>query len=294
MPIAGISQGLGYGCATAATASGSPAGGGGAGWVDEYSVVFDGTDSYVSTGEAFDTLWTGSFTISLWYKTPSAFPTSGGLYQPVMNFMGNAWVTSGGGKGNIEFRLQVISSTEARVEVYFSAAAGAVTTTLYGGLASSDYLAVDTWYHLCWTANRPASGTTLSKLYIDGTSVTLSTSVFLALIANSGWTASNNTQIGARNVVGGSPPAQFFLEGHLDELAFFNYALTAGNVATIANAAASSGSKAIDLDEQSFDKPEHWWRMGDGDTFPTILDNVGSVDMTMNNMTAADIVSDVP
>ena len=40
--------------------------------------------------------------------------------------------------------------------------------------------------------------------------------------------------------------------------------------------------------------PVHWWRMGDGDTFPTIQDNVGSLDFTMNNMTAADIVSDTP
>ena len=40
--------------------------------------------------------------------------------------------------------------------------------------------------------------------------------------------------------------------------------------------------------------PVHWWRMGDGDTFPTIQDNVGSLDLTMNNMTAADIVSDTP
>lgn len=40
--------------------------------------------------------------------------------------------------------------------------------------------------------------------------------------------------------------------------------------------------------------PDHWWRMGDGDTFPTISDNVGSLDLTMVNMTVADFVSDVP
>lgn len=40
--------------------------------------------------------------------------------------------------------------------------------------------------------------------------------------------------------------------------------------------------------------PDNWWRMGDGDTFPTISDNVGSLDFTMVNMTVADFVSDVP
>ena len=40
--------------------------------------------------------------------------------------------------------------------------------------------------------------------------------------------------------------------------------------------------------------PDHWYRMGDGDTFPTIQDSIGSLDLTMTNMTSADIVSDVP
>jgi len=40
--------------------------------------------------------------------------------------------------------------------------------------------------------------------------------------------------------------------------------------------------------------PDHWWRMGDGDTYPTIQDNVGSAHFIMYNMTAADIVTDAP
>ena len=40
--------------------------------------------------------------------------------------------------------------------------------------------------------------------------------------------------------------------------------------------------------------PDHWYRMGDGDTFPTIQDVIGTLDLTMTNMTAGDIVSDVP
>ena len=40
--------------------------------------------------------------------------------------------------------------------------------------------------------------------------------------------------------------------------------------------------------------PDHWWRMGDGDTYPAINDNNASLNFTMVNMTSADIVSDVP
>ena len=42
--------------------------------------------------------------------------------------------------------------------------------------------------------------------------------------------------------------------------------------------------------------PTHWWKMGDGDTFPTLIDHAdgGNTNMTLNNMTVADIVTDSP
>ena len=44
------------------------------------------------------------------------------------------------------------------------------------------------------------------------------------------------------------------------------------------------------------DDPIHWWRMGDGDTYPYLSDSGSAANCTfvMNNMTSADIVSDVP
>ena len=39
---------------------------------------------------------------------------------------------------------------------------------------------------------------------------------------------------------------------------------------------------------------EHWWRMGDTDTYPNIQDQVANAVMVMYNMSAADIVTDVP
>lgn len=40
--------------------------------------------------------------------------------------------------------------------------------------------------------------------------------------------------------------------------------------------------------------PTHYWRMGDGDTFPTLQDQISSLDFTMVNMTVSDIINDVP
>ena len=44
------------------------------------------------------------------------------------------------------------------------------------------------------------------------------------------------------------------------------------------------------------DEPEHWWRMGDGDTFPFLFDTGVQANciFQMQNMTSADLVNDVP
>jgi hypothetical protein len=73
----------------------------------------------------------------------------------------------------------------------------------------------------------------------------------------------------------------------LDELALWASDERA-NIVDIYN-----GGVPFDLNTLS-SAPDHWYRMGDSDTFPTISDNAGSLDFTMINMTAADFVSDVP
>lgn len=74
--------------------------------------------------------------------------------------------------------------------------------------------------------------------------------------------------------------------GFIDEASIHASELSASDITSIYN----NGSPR-DLANFS---PVHWWRMGDGDTFSTIQDNVGTADMVMYNMTAANIVTDVP
>ena len=75
----------------------------------------------------------------------------------------------------------------------------------------------------------------------------------------------------------------------LDELAVWDSDQSA-NVLDIYN----SGIP-FDLSKLSV-QPKHWWRMGDGDTYPNLQDSGTEANCTfvMYNMTAADIVNDVP
>ena len=75
----------------------------------------------------------------------------------------------------------------------------------------------------------------------------------------------------------------------VDELAIWN-SDQSSNVSSIYN----SGSP-FDLSTLTA-KPIHWWRMGDGDTYPLLQDSGTSANCVfqMYNMTAADIVSDTP
>ena len=257
----------------------------GSSFVNEKSVLFDGTDDMADSGSAFNSIWSGSFSISLWYKSPSSFSVG------VDNYLGN---DSAVGKGYIEFR-QRESSGKAKIELYMSNSySSSAPYNTYGGeiASSSDFLTTNTWHHLVWTADRPASGTTTSKLYINGSEVTLNTiAAFLSSLPNAGGTFDNNTLIAARNnASSGSGSGELYLDGHLDEMAFFNSALSSSDVTSIYN----SGAPA-DLTDLS---PSHWWRFGDGteagagDTIYDMSDS-GSTNLTTSTDPAT-YSTDVP
>jgi len=147
-----------------------------------------------------------------------------------------------------------------------------------------------TWHHVLVTYDGGTTGAASGSIndyygrfefWIDGVATPTTNSN-----SNYGWT--------------GAIPDEFFKVGEscfggnhmrnsckVDELALWGSDQTA-NAAAIYN----SGTP-FDLSTLGT-APDHWWRMGDGDTFPTLQDNSGSLDITMNNMTVADIVNDVP
>ncbi len=76
-----------------------------------------------------------------------------------------------------------------------------------------------------------------------------------------------------------------FYDGNVDEVAFWD-----SDQSLNLNAVYNSG---IPNDISSL-SPLLWYRMGDSDVYPTISDNAGSNDATMQNMSASNFVTDVP
>ena len=269
-----ISLGLGLGGGKAATSSGRLPGGS---LSNLLSSSMDGTDDYLNPANTFSTLWGGTFAISAWYKTPSSFTSVDGM------IVGNFYATN---RGNIEFRITGTSSSAAKVGLWFSPSiVNSGDYNAYGKETGDTALSTSTWYHLCWTTNRPGTGTTSSKFYINGIEATINVGAYgQGTMHNAAtFTTSSYSIVGSRNgASSGVGSISHALPGHLDELAFFNSSLSAANVTAIYN----SGVPA-DLATLS---PVGWWRMGDGtgdtddgggapangDTIGTVV-NLGSI-----------------
>lgn len=118
-------------------------------------------------------------------------------------------------------------------------------------------------------------------IYVDGVDVTSGGSWSNGNYGWSGGIDADNLRVGRYS--GGN-----YLRGCLvDELAVWGSDQSA-NVAAIYNSGTPHDLNALGT------APDHWWRMGDGDTYPNIQDNAGTAHFVMYNMTAADIVNDVP
>ena len=98
-----------------------------------------------------------------------------------------------------------------------------------------------------------------------------------------------NAITGSVFMVGKSGQSQSLRGVKLDEIAIWNSNQSA-NVSDIYN-----GGVPFDFSTLTTE-PKHWWRMGDGDTYPNLQDNGTEANcvFVMYNMTSANIVNDVP
>ncbi len=243
---------------------------------DSKSVFFD-TQDYMGANAALATALerasngsgaSDAWTISFWIK-PANISNGQCLF-----YFGNNDTTN---NGYIEIRQVATSKIRLR----------------YG--SGNNYLQIQTdadtlthsqWNHVMVTydgGTTGASSGSLSsyynrfKIFIDGVEPTNTTAH-----GNYGW---SGAIVGQNLRLGRFVSGNTMRGGYLDEVSIHPADLSS-DVSNIYN----SGSPR---DLESF-SPDHWWRMGDGDTYPNIQDASGTATMVMYNMTAANIVTDVP
>jgi len=148
----------------------------------------------------------------------------------------------------------------------------------------------NTWQHILVTYDGGTTGSSSGsisdyysrfKIFIDGSVQTTNNSN-----NNYGWTSG----IDADNFrIGRFTSGNYMRDCRVDELAIFD-SDQSSNISSIYN-----GGSPFDLSTLTTE-PNHWWRMGDGDTYPNLQDNGTAANcvFVMYNMTAADIVNDVP
>ena len=119
------------------------------------------------------------------------------------------------------------------------------------------------------------------SIYVNGVNQSLNTDH-----NNDGWSGSIKDEY-FRTGRNGTSGDYLRNNSFLDELFIFDSDQTS-NISSIYNLGVTHDPMLLTT------PPVNYWRMGDGDTYPTLIDNAGSTDFTMVNMTSSDIVNDVP
>lgn len=241
-------------------------------WLGANAALLDPILGRSSNGSGSSDAWS----IAFWFK-PST-DTSG---QTVFYFGDND--TANG--GHINFRF--VGNNDLLRFQY------GTTNNYLRFESATNSLTPNQWIHVLVTYDGGTTGSSSAdvndyysrfNVFFDGSSV----------ISSGTWTNNNFGYTGgvdADNLRVGRYASGNYMKSNckVDELAIWD-SDQSSNASTIYN----SGSP-FDLSTLGTE-PKHWWRMGDGDTYPNLQDNGTEANcvFVMNNMTSADIVNDVP
>lgn len=225
------------------------------------STYFAGDNDYVTIGQPVDLdAWTpnsSEITISAWFKP--------GDIANQRFIIGKARMSD----ANISYIMAVNND-------------GSVYAIVGGSSNGSGSLVQDTWNHLLLTI-RNVAGTYKFYLFLNGVQVG---------IGDAGATKNTTMDwlIGASRWDTNSSDSYPFL-GNIDEVTFWNTAFSDEQVVALYNSGAPTNPNTHSQSASLL----HWYRMGDGDTFPTVTDRKGSANGTCTNMSgASNFESDVP
>lgn len=231
---------------------------------NENSLEFDGINDYLETPHSTDLNFerTNAFSISHWIKIDNITAT-------------HFWLSKRENAGNVR-GWQTFYFANSGPALSLSNINVGNRLFVYGPA-----LPINTWYHIIFTYDGSSSASGV-KMYLNGTSVSL-------VVQENTLTGTIQTNVptnfGTRNGATGN-----FFSGKADEIAVWNIELNQSQVNDIYNSGVVRDLSTLSTGANLIS----WWRMGDNDTYPTILDQIGSNDFTMLNMTNSDINTDIP
>jgi hypothetical protein len=229
--------------------------------------LLDGVLGRIGNGSGSSDAWT----ISFWVKATNS--SSG----RVIFYYGSNDTTNG---GYIEIRL---TSTN-KIRLQYGSDNNHIKTL------APNALTVNTWQQITMTYDGGTTGASSGdinnyysrfKIYIDGVNQTTNNTN-----SNYGWSGAISGQnLRIAKLVSGNT-----LNGEkIDELAIWS-SDQSSNISDIYNSGVPFDLSTL------VNEPKHWWRMGDGDTYPYLQDSgsLGTLIWELYNMTLANIVNDVP
>ncbi len=233
-----------------------------------------------------------AYTLSFWFRPGDNSHLNQNIFNAfsAYTFTGSSMirVRYGGntaGTRNIIFQVQDQSGglSESSYNLDLATPTGAVTHTN----GSNGF------HHIAITCSGAANAYQVSslgiKIYINGVLQSLTDNSNGGGLPDAG-VGSDTFAIDPNIIAIGRQPtnANYLRGGHVDEFAFFNAELKASEVASLYNGGVPSN---LDIFTPS---AAHWYRMGDGDSHPTLIDSVGGANLTMENMGSGNFVTDVP
>ncbi len=212
-------------------------------FVNTKSIPLDGVDDFVNVGDSNNLSFgdgtnDSPFSISTWVKmtdTTRFYILNKGLVFST----------------NYEYLLNTNASDKLGLYLYDSSNNSRIGRIYNTPLTTYQ----NQWVHICSTYNGSGLSSGI-KIYLNGVRVDDTDS-------NSGtYVAMEN---GDRNLNIGRTETGLYSDGNIDETSVFNSELSASDVTAIYNNGTPTALFPY--------KPLSWWRMGDGDTSPTLLDH---------------------
>jgi len=220
------------------------------------SIALDGVDDFCETASTYSELdGQNKATFSFWIKPQD------NLFRILLHVPRNNTNANG------QF---LIYQRDGRIQMN-------IDTASYYCITPNNTLILNQWQHVMICMDLPS--TDEGKIFINGVDQTST--------ENWGNRTALNTSTGGLYIGEANNGYQRPFLGNIDEVAIWNGTDQRANISTIYNSGVAN-----DLNNNGLTAPTTWYRMGDGDTAPTIQDTNGSANLTMNNFST--FSTDVP